>query len=303
MPHCSRLAFVGPQITLVKAKVLPIRTQQTISAGDFSRAGARRPSFAHSEEPATSSTVSSCGPNTKAPPRGQLRIGEACRISWRLCSGRKASFSNTTPARAELPSVTLSRRRHCTEVTDILADDPTLRSEGAHADGALGFRRQRSTEADQLRALTRTTPSRQDDGLRIHALPERGSLRAGIGTTLARACAHIAVRPSREPVRDEARLYHLRDRKWSSSERVGDTGPCSWTTCRPMRDVPCPADVASLERQGLIETRTATRLRDGAVADVVSVTHAVKPCSTTIATRRGTWMVVRAGWVYSRKVA
>ena len=101
----------------------------------------------------------------------------------------------------------------------------------------------------------------------------------GIGTTRSREHAlALPSGPSREPVRDEARLYHLRGSEVELLERAGRYRAVFTDDLQAdAKDVTrARTDVASLERQGLIETRTVTRLRDGAVADVVSVTHAGK---------------------------
>jgi hypothetical protein len=92
---------------------------------------------------------------------------------------------------------------------------------------------------------------------------------------------HALTLPSgsaREPVRDEGRLYHLRGSEVDLLERVGRYRAVFVDDLKAEVDDVARAhtDLRSLERQGLIESRTATRLRDGAVADVLSVTHAGK---------------------------
>jgi DNA-binding PadR family transcriptional regulator len=62
-------------------------------------------------------------------------------------------------------------------------------------------------------------------------------------------------------------------------------------------------DLASLERQGLVETRSVTRLRDGAVADVVSVTSAGKALLDHHRDQaRDAGQVYHAGWVKRAEV-
>jgi DNA-binding PadR family transcriptional regulator len=81
--------------------------------------------------------------------------------------------------------------------------------------------------------------------------------------------------PDRESVRDEARVYHLRGSEVDLLERAAcfrsvftdDLQRASGDEARAI------TDMRSLERQGLIEERTVTRLRDGTVADVVTVTN------------------------------
>jgi hypothetical protein len=84
--------------------------------------------------------------------------------------------------------------------------------------------------------------------------------------------------PQREPVRDEARVYQLRGSEVDLLERAAqfravftddlkhDTGNVD-----RFRD-----DLRSLKHQDLIDERTVTRVRDGKVAEVVSVTRAGK---------------------------
>ena len=79
----------------------------------------------------------------------------------------------------------------------------------------------------------------------------------------------------REAVRDQARVYHLRGSEVDLLERAAcfrsvftdDLQRASGDEAR------ASIDLRSLERQGLIESRTVTRLRDGTVADVVAVTN------------------------------
>jgi hypothetical protein len=68
----------------------------------------------------------------------------------------------------------------------------------------------------------RGAPSRHDEEPRIHALSERGSLRARDQDDTSREHAlTLPAGPSREAVRDEARLYHLRGSEVDLLERAG----------------------------------------------------------------------------------
>ena len=149
-------------------------------------------------------------------------------------------------------------------------------------------------------------PSQDDDGPRIHALPERGALRTRDTDHTPREHAlTLPSGPSREPVRDEARLYHLRGSEVELLERVGRYRAVFIDDLQAdAKDVTrARTDVASLGRQGLIETRTATRLRDGAVADVVSVTHAGKALLDHHRDQaRDLGQVYHAGWVKPAEV-
>jgi hypothetical protein len=73
-------------------------------------------------------------------------------------------------------------------------------------------------------------------------------------------------------------LYHLRGSEVDLLERVGRYRAVFTDDLKAeVQDVArARTDLVSLERQGLIDSRSVTRLRDGAVADVVSVTHAGK---------------------------
>jgi hypothetical protein len=152
----------------------------------------------------------------------------------------------------------------------------------------------------------RGAPSRHTEEPRIHALSERGSLRARDQDDTSREHAlTLPSGPSREAVRDEARLYHLRGSEVDLLERAGryravftDDVQADVTDAARAR-----TDLASLERQGLIETRSVTRLRDGANADVVSVTHAGKALLDHHRDQmQDAGQVYHAGWVKPAEV-
>ena len=80
---------------------------------------------------------------------------------------------------------------------------------------------------------------------------------------------------NREEVRDQGRTYHLRGSEVDLLEhaaqyRVTFTDDLKQDAGDSNR---FKDDLRSLKEQGLIEERTVTRLREGRVADVVSVTH------------------------------
>ena len=100
-------------------------------------------------------------------------------------------------------------------------------------------------------------------------------------------------------------MYHLRGSEVELLERAGRYRAVFMDDLQAdAKDVTrASTDVASLERQGLIETRTATRLRDGAVADVVSVTHAGKALLDHHRDQaRDLGQVYHAGWVKPAEV-
>jgi len=80
--------------------------------------------------------------------------------------------------------------------------------------------------------------------------------------------------PDRESVRDDARVYHLRGSEVDLLERAACFRSVFTDDLRRASgdDAQAHVDLRSLERQGLIEERTVTRLRDGAIADVMTVT-------------------------------
>jgi hypothetical protein len=119
--------------------------------------------------------------------------------------------------------------------------------------------------------------TREPDPPEIRELPDRVSSRDR-EDSLCRSAHHLSLPsgPDREPVRDADRLYHLRGSEIDLLERAGrfrsvfveDLKAASpdesrWST-----------DLRSLERQGLIELRTITRLRHQETADVIAVTLA-----------------------------
>ncbi len=173
--------------------------------------------------------------------------------------------------------------------------------------GRWDFEDERSTGDGSTKGEGARAPaSRLDDEPRIHTLPERVLLHARARDDASREHAlTLPSGPSREPVRDDARLYHLRGSEVDLLERAGryravftddlqaDVRDAAWAR----------TDLASLERQGLIETRSVTRLRDGAVADVVSVTHAGKALLDHHRDQaRDVGQLYHAGWVKPAEV-
>ena len=132
-----------------------------------------------------------------------------------------------------------------------------------------------------------TASTARDDGrnLRSHArpivrpLPERVASRLLDKGTGGRT-HHLTLpsRPQREPVRGKSRLYQLRGSESDLLERAGRYQVVFADDLRADAgaDAQFREDLRSLERQGLIEEWTVTRLADGKVADVVSVTPAGK---------------------------
>lgn len=123
----------------------------------------------------------------------------------------------------------------------------------------------------------RDLPSR--DRPIVRPLPERLPSRPRERGTEERT--HQLSLPSgqqREPVRDQTRLYRLRGSESDLLERAGRYRVVFVDDLRANADSDTrfQEDLRSLERQGLIEERTVTRLADGKVADVLSVTRAGK---------------------------
>jgi hypothetical protein len=123
----------------------------------------------------------------------------------------------------------------------------------------------------------RDLPSR--DRPVVRPLPERVARRTHERGTDGRT-HHLTLPsgPQREPVRGESRLYQLRGSESDLLERAGRYRVVFADDLRgdAGADAQFREDLRSLERQGLMEERTVTRLADGKVADVVSVTRAGK---------------------------
>lgn len=136
--------------------------------------------------------------------------------------------------------------------------------------GRWDFEDERSTPTESAKGDDgRESPARDEEQPRIRPLPQRGSLRARDQDGGSRE--HALTLPSgsaREPVRDEGRLYHLRGSEVDLLERVARYRAVFTDDLKAeVNDVArTRTDLASLERQGLIDSRFATRLRDGAVA-------------------------------------
>jgi hypothetical protein len=124
------------------------------------------------------------------------------------------------------------------------------------------------TEAREGRTDDRKQP------VEIRELPERLTLERDCDTSGREHHLDLPTGPDREQVRDAERTYHLRGSEVDLLERAAcfrsvftdDLRRASGDESR------AETDLRSLERQGLIESRTVTRLRDGQVADVVTVT-------------------------------
>lgn len=138
--------------------------------------------------------------------------------------------------------------------------------------------------SDDGRTLGQTsdrTPERaetvpHDHDLRITPLPDRVSPRSRDHVGEGRE--HHLTLPDgreREEVREGGRIYHLRGSEVDLLERAGRyrvtfTDDLGHDSSHARFD----EDLRSLKEQGLIEERTVTHLREGTVADVVSVTPA-----------------------------
>jgi hypothetical protein len=137
------------------------------------------------------------------------------------------------------------------------------------------------TRTDSDRTPERTETIRHDHDLRITPLPDRASPR--IARRSRRGREHhltLADGREREEVRDNGRIYHLRGSRWTCSSAPADTESRSPTTHDASHAL-FDENLRSLKEQGLIEARTVTHLRDGTVADVVSVTPGDNRCSIT----------------------
>jgi hypothetical protein len=134
----------------------------------------------------------------------------------------------------------------------------------------------RSLEQTSDRTPERTETIHHDHDLRITPLPDRVSPRSR--DHLGEGREHHLTLPDgreREEVRDHGRIYHLRGSEVDLLERAGRyrvtfTDDLKHDASHARFD----EDLRSLKEQGLIEARTVTQLREGTVADVVSVTPA-----------------------------
>jgi DNA-binding MarR family transcriptional regulator len=122
--------------------------------------------------------------------------------------------------------------------------------------------------------------TREPDPPEIRSLPDRVTSRDrdDRGDDAGVRHHHLALPsgPDREEVRDDDRAYRLRGSEVDLLESVGrfrsvfveDVRAASGDGAR------CDADLRSLERQGLIESKTITRVRHSETADVITVTPA-----------------------------
>lgn len=172
--------------------------------------------------------------------------------------------------------------------------------------GRWDFEDERSTATESAKGDdARESPSRDDERPRVQPLTERGSLPRDRDGTSREHALTLPSGSAREPVRDEGRLYHLRGSEVDLLERAGRYRAVFVDDLKAdVTDVArAHTDLASLERQGLIESRSVTRLRDGAVADVVSVTHAGKALLDHHRDdTRDVGQVYHAGWVKPAEV-
>jgi hypothetical protein len=132
----------------------------------------------------------------------------------------------------------------------------------------------RSSERASTSTTERTDTTRRDHDLEITPLRDSVSPRSrdevdgdrGHGPTLPEG-------RDRQEVRDQGRIYHLRGSEVELLERAAHY---QVTFTEDLKQNAGDAnrfkdDLRSLKEQGLIAERTVTRLREGAVADVVSV--------------------------------
>jgi len=134
----------------------------------------------------------------------------------------------------------------------------------------------RSPDRAPTSTAERTDTTRRDHDPQITPLPDRVSPRTRDGLDDGRG--HSLTLPAgqeREAVRDHGRTYHLRGSEVDLLER---TGQFRVTFTEDLKHeagtTQFGEDLRSLKEQGLVAERTVTRLREGAVADVVSVTPA-----------------------------
>jgi DNA-binding PadR family transcriptional regulator len=123
-------------------------------------------------------------------------------------------------------------------------------------------------------APEQTRAERQERAESIRELPEQ--LTRDRDPDLRARGHHLTLPsgPDRESARDDARVYHLRGSEVDLLERAACFRSVFTDDLRRASgdDAQAHVDLRSLERQELIEERTVTRLRDGAVADVITVT-------------------------------
>lgn len=132
---------------------------------------------------------------------------------------------------------------------------------------------------DDERSPETPTPNtdRADGSERLHAireLPDRLTLERNPDITEREHYLDLPSGLDREPIRGSSHTYHLRGSEVELLERAACfrsvfTDDLRHATGDESR---ADTDLRSLERQGLIETRTVTRVRDGEVADVTTVT-------------------------------
>jgi DNA-binding PadR family transcriptional regulator len=134
----------------------------------------------------------------------------------------------------------------------------------------------RSLEQSSDRTPERTDTTPHDHDLRITPLPERVSPRSR--PDLGEGREHSLTLPQgreREAVRDNGRVHHLRSSEVDLLERAGQYRVTFTDDLKQdSGDARFGEDLRSLKEQGLIDERTVTHLREGTVADVVSVTPA-----------------------------
>jgi hypothetical protein len=132
----------------------------------------------------------------------------------------------------------------------------------------------RSLEHTSDRTPERTEAVAHDHDLRITALPDRVSPRSR--DDLGEGREHHLTLPDgreREEVRDGGRVYHLRGSEVDLLERAGRYRVTFTDDLKHDADhARFDEDLRSLKEQGLVDERTVTHLREGTVADVVSVT-------------------------------
>jgi len=133
----------------------------------------------------------------------------------------------------------------------------------------------RSPEITSERSPERTDTSRHEPELRITPLPDRITSRSRGDQGDGRE--HSLTLPDgreREAVPDRGRVYHLRGSEVDLLERAAQyrvtfTDDLKHDAHHDRFD----EDLRSLKEQGLIAERSVTHMRDGRVADVVSVTR------------------------------